>query len=310
MVFGVFVADFPYRANNEGELSFMSNDSIKIINNEGEWWYGELIRTGELGWVAPSYGHIVDSVSPYSNLPDKDKLERRKALFVEIIQIEATFISDLSIFIQTFVNPLFTRDTSFKRSFLNEPSIAISLTLLKDIFSASSNFQMGIQSAGSADQMAKCYIQFAPSLLLFSQYAAENAACLNSIKSFNRQLRDFAKEISLPEGLSIESSLVLPLEHYPKYASNFQEFVWLTPSSRSEAKPLSAALDEVILQTEKVDNTLNELAASVKLLALQSQCKFWNTSYIFIFYKFLMSTQLLEIQRFLLPHENYLKKVN
>ena len=66
----------------------------------------------------------------------------------------------------------------------------------------------------------------------------------------------------------------MPLAQYPKYAINFQEFVWLTPSGRSELKTLSTALDEIIIQTEKVDNTLNDLASSVKLLALQSQCKY------------------------------------
>jgi hypothetical protein len=271
---GLFVADFTYRGLNTGELSFQEKDSIKIINNEGDWWFGELVKTGERGWIAPSYGHMVESVNPYQNLSDKEKLERRKSLFVEIIRVEATFTSDLSLFIQTIVGPLQLRDTSFKRSFLNEPSVAVSLTLLKDIFVASSSFQTGIQNAGSADQMAKCYTQFSPSLQLFAQYASENAACLNSIKSYNRQLREFSNENSLPEGMSIESSLVLPLKHYPLYASNFQEFVWLTPSHRPETRPLTMALEQILTQTEKVDNTLNDLAASVKLLALQSQCKF------------------------------------
>jgi hypothetical protein len=270
---GIFVSDFNFDAVNEGELSFRENDKIKIINSEGDWWYGELIRTGERGWVAPSYGHIVESISPYYNLSDKDKLNKRKATFVSIVQAEANFINDLTYFIQTIINPLQNRDTPFKRSFMNEPSIAVSFTLLRDIHAASHSFQIGIQAAGSANQMAKCYVEFAPSLQLYAQYVSENAACLNAIKSFNRQLHDFLIENSLPEEFSIESYLLLPLGHYPKYAVNFQEFVWLTPLNRPESKALSAALEEILVQTEKVDSTLEDLESSVKLLTLQNECK-------------------------------------
>jgi hypothetical protein len=165
----IFIAAYPYTATNQGELSFQENDHIRILNNEGEWWYGEHIITGERGWIAPSYGSLADSVIPYDNLSDREKLDRRKALFVDIIQVEATFVGDLNLFIQTTVFPLQARNTPFKRSLLNEPSIAISFTLIKEIFDACSNFEKGIKSAGSADQMAKCYLQFAPSLQLFSQ---------------------------------------------------------------------------------------------------------------------------------------------
>ena len=165
----IFIADFPYNAINHGELSFQENDHIKILNNEGEWWYGEHILTGERGWIAPSYGHLEETIAPYSNLPDREKLDRRKKIFVEIIQTEATFVGDLYAFIQTTVLPLQARDTPFKRSLLNEPSIAISFTLIKEIYDVCYNFENGIKSASSADQMAKCYLQFAPSLQLFSQ---------------------------------------------------------------------------------------------------------------------------------------------
>lgn len=265
----IFIADFSYVATNQGELSFYENEHLQILNNESEWWFA-MKPTGQTGWIPPSYGHLSE-VSPYSNLSDREQLSKRKNLFAEIIQVEAIFINDLDIFIRTIVVPLQARDTPFKRSFLNEPSIAVSFTLIKELYTTCSIFENSIQRAASADQMAKCYLQFAPSLKLFSQYASENASCLNAVKSFSRQLREFSNDHPLPDGLSLESCLVLPLEHYPKYALNFQEFVWLTPTGRPELAFLNKALDEIIVQTERVDDTLNDLAASVKLLALQGQ---------------------------------------
>ena len=265
----IFIADFSYIAANQGELSFDENEHLQVLNNESEWWFA-MKTTGQVGWIPPSYGHVSE-VSPYTNLSDREKLNKRKHLFAEIIQVEATFVSDLDIFIQTIVVPLQARDTSFKRSFLSEPSIAVSFSLIKELYVTCSFFVNSIRSASSADQMAKCYLQFAPSLKLFSQYASENATCLNAIKSFSPQLCEFSKDHRLPDGLTLESCIVLPIRHYPKYALKFQEFVWLTPTGRPELTSLNRALDEVIIQTELVDNTLDDLAASVKLLALQGQ---------------------------------------
>lgn len=291
----LFVADYPYESQNEGELSFDQGDQIKILNSDGDWWFGELVypKYGMTeGWISPSYGHVVEESSPYAEISDQDKLNRRTALFMEIIRVETGFCQDLDIFNKTIVSSLLSRNTPFKRNFLNEASIAVSLNLLRDIFNMSSKFLAEISKADSAEKMALCYRQLAPALQLYAQYAAENAACLNAVKSFGRQLREFTNENPLPAGLSLESCLVLPLAHYSKYASNFQEFVWLTPESKPEFVSLKSALEAINLETLKVDDTLNELAASVKLLSLQSQ--FVGHPKIFVSSRRLMREGVLE----------------
>lgn len=273
----IFVADYPYEAQNEGELSFDLGDQIKILNSDGDWWYGELAQPKngvKEGWLSPSYGHWVEDHSPYSEVSDQDKLNRRTALFMDIIRVETLFCQDLDTFNKTIVNSLLSRNTPFKRNFLSEASIAVSLTLLRDIFNMSSKFLSELSKADSAEKIVLCYRQLAPGLQLFAQYAAENAACLNTVKSFGRQLREFTDENPLPGGLTLESCLILPLAHYFKYATNFQEFVWLTPETQPEYASLKAALEALNSETVKVDDALNELAASIKLLSLQSQCKF------------------------------------
>jgi transglutaminase/protease-like cytokinesis protein 3 len=271
---GIFAADFAYSSGNEGELSFQEGDNIRILNSDGEWWFGELIRTKEQGWLSPAYGHIVEDVTPYVSTSDQEKITKRSNLLKEIMRVESAYSHDLDIFVKVVITPLFQRDNAFKRSFLNEPSIAVSLTILHDIYQSSIRFFNDIAKAENSDKIASAYVVLAPSLQLYSQYASENAACLNAVKSFGRQLREFMSQNPLPQGLSFESCLVLPLEHYSKYASNLQEFVWLTPANRPELASLQLALDAVNAQTVKIDDTLNELDASIKLLSLQSQCKY------------------------------------
>jgi hypothetical protein len=271
----IFIADYPYERQNEGELSFEAGDKIRVVNSDGDWWYGELMTTKEEGWLSPLYGHVEEDVSPYigPSSTDQENLNKRTALFMEIIKVETAFCQKLDAFNKAILTPLFARDTSFKRNFLNDSSIAVSLTLMRDIFVSSSTFLQGIQQASSAEAMAASYLNLVPTLKLYAQYASENASCLNAVKGFGRQLKDFAAENPLPQKLTLEACLVLPLEHYSKYATNLQEFVWLTPQTKPEYKVLQEALAAISAQTEKVDDVLNELAASVKLLTLQSKCK-------------------------------------
>ena len=215
---GTFVADNAYASNSEGDLSFEAGDEIEVLvqNNEGESWFGICSRTNEEGWFSPMYGHVLDYSAlnnPYVDMTDDEKLAKRKEIFLDIVSHEKKFVGQLDQFIKLVVGPLLSRDTDFKRKFLAEPSIAVTLTLLKEIFAASFTFYSSLKNADSGVKLAQSYQDFAPSLQIFTQYATENAACLNAVKSFGRQFREFAKENSLPDGTMVEPYLLSPLNH-------------------------------------------------------------------------------------------------
>jgi hypothetical protein len=270
----MFIADHSFTAQSDGELSFIAGDNIKILNEDGDWWFGELARTGEKGWISPSYGHVAENESPYASASDQEKLIKRKAMFSEIYKSELAFQKNLEVFNKVIIAPLQTRNTPFKRNFLNEPSIAVSLNLLKDILTASIGILKELQLADTPEKLAATFLHIAPVLNLYAQYASENAACLNSVKFFGRQLKEFTNENPLPNNLTLETCLISPLEHYPIYATNLQELIWYTPNTNPEYSSLQNALNSINSQTEKVDETLNELAENVKLLSLQNQCKY------------------------------------
>jgi hypothetical protein len=283
----IFVGDYDYQAKNEGELSFRVGDTIRIYQSEGDWWYGEALKTGEVGWVAPTYGHTREE-SPYLNVNEEVKIKKRNELFQNIILVQSEFISVLFGFIESIIIPLALRDTPFKRSFLGEPSVAVSFSLLQEIFNACSNFDSVLRRAKTDTEVANAYVQFAPSLQLFAQYASENSKLLNSVKTHARQLSTF-----LSNGQSLEASLIMPLQHYTKYKVDFQEFVWLSFGDDRELEAVAGALDIIIAQTDYVDAKLKEEAQSLMLLNLQDQCKFC-VCLILVFITFL-SFQSLEI---------------
>ena len=183
--------------------------------------------------------------NPYLDLPDKERMDMRRQLLMDIIQSEGDFVLDMDTFLQEFVDPILVRDNAFKRSFLSESSIAVTLNLYRDIYTACNAFSLSLQSATSGEAFAKAYVQFASSLRLFAQFASVNVSCLNSLKGFGKQLRAYLRENTLPEDMTIESAIVQPIQHYTTYRQQFQNIVWLTPSSRPETQALLDAMEVV-----------------------------------------------------------------
>ena len=270
----IFIADFAFDAESETELSFSKGEIINVISQDTEWWYGEMLTTsgqstGTKGWFVPAYGHIAVSVSPYSDLPAKQMVTKRTAVAMQIFKEEKEFVNTLKSFIDLVVEPIRLLDTPFKRSLMSDASVGLSLTLIQDIYAACNNFLEGIMGSSSAIEMADCYAQFAPSLQLFSQYTSENTKALNSLKAFSKQLTEFMSGVNMPQGLTIEYCLILPLNHYTKYAPAFQEFIWLTPALSIELPSLETALISLSEHSSLVDEKNREEEEAQQLLKLQ-----------------------------------------
>lgn len=264
----ILIADYDYEAQNPGEVSFIVGDAIKIVQNEGDWWYGELTRTGEIGWIPPSYGHVRQDVSPYAGQDDKTKLAQRKVVFDSLISAQTDFVAAIRSFLENIVAPLALKDTQFKRSFLGDSSVAVSFNLLQEMFNACSNFDISLSRAKSIIEIANAFTQFAPSLQIFAQYTSENTKLLNTVGLHGRQLQQF-----IATGDVLESTLLQPLQFFATYRKMFQEYVWLTPDNNAtDMNALTTALDLIISQTDYVDAKLKEEAQSLQLLSLQQKC--------------------------------------
>jgi hypothetical protein len=180
---------------------------------------------------------------------------------------EADFITALRELLETVVNPINVRDTPFKRTFLNDPVVALSLSLLFEIHKACSNFYFALNYSKSDADIAKAYGDFAPSLQLFAQYTAENSKFLNTVERNRKNIAQcMSKEIDyIPV-------LIEPLNHYPKYRMHFQELVRNCVGSK-DSDILDATLNVLVHESEYVDIKLQEEKESLKLLALQSMCE-------------------------------------
>lgn len=285
----IFIADYPYVAAAETELSLEVNDKIVVVSKEGEWIYGykEVRGQRQEGWVAASYGHFRQS-SPYANLDDRSKASQRAVAFQSLMEAEQDFIKILQELKEALIDVVSIRDDSFKRSFMNEPSVTVSFTILADMLKACGNFAGLLSGCRDEHSVAAAFLQFSPSMQLFAQYATENIKLLNAVKTSSKGLKKL-----LPKGFQLEAYLVAPSQHYPKYKTSIQEYVWLTPNSVSGKvrEELESAMDKVIAQSDYVDLKLKEETEALRLLALQNTCKFKNTFFcVFLFVLFSCTT--------------------
>ena len=202
-----------------------------------------------------------------------DNGDGRKSVFAKILSTEVAFVILLEEFIQVVINPMNLRDTPFKRSFLGNPSVAVSFSLLQDLYKACHNFENAIRQSKSDSQLAQAYIHFAPSLQLFAQYAAENSKLLNIIKSSNRLSVGRLNEV-VDENFDMTTPLTQPMQHCTVYKTMFQEYINLTPRSGASSSVLENALEVIITQANLMDAKIKEEEDSWSLLNLQSRCKF------------------------------------
>jgi hypothetical protein len=294
-----FIADCAYRSDDSNMLSFNVGDVIQVLRSDDDWWFGTLLKEGRDGWFPPTYGSLeeldgsstsVDSQrhstavlsKAYGSLSGNDRLIEAVKIFNKLVDAETKFVDKLKKILDAVVDPLQLRDTSFKRTLMGVYSVAVSFTLLGELYSNCSSFITALRSASnnkpilptSTLAIANCVFQFAPSLRIYGQYISENSNVLNTMKSYSLQLNEFLSRNPLPSDITLESSLILPVEHYAIYRDHYERFAFLCRGSGGSAvdDAIDRSLEILSACVSDVDNLLAAEREKHILLAVQSQC--------------------------------------
>jgi hypothetical protein len=294
-----YVAEADFNAADSSQVSFKKNDVIEVLSKEDDWWYGQIVSSGLQGWLPPSYVRAtsVEIPSPvvqqkfdslpaqYSGMNARDKLVAAETVLSTIIDSELKFVNKLKVFIDACVTPLQVKDTAFKRDFMNEYSLAVCFSLMNDMVQACGTFVAALQTAHSRHQnnlsksaksIATCITEFSPSLRIFASFISENSNALNSLKGHRKGLNLFLQQHALPVNCSIETFLVLPVEHYSTYSAVFSQWVQLCVGASlgtDTGRELERAERAFLGAAEEGDAKLAAEKEKHLLLAVQSQCE-------------------------------------
>lgn len=294
-----YFADADFDAADSSQISFKANDVIEVLSKEDDWWYGQIVSSGLQGWLPPTYlrpesakvdGSILEQKfeslpAQYTGMNSRDKLVSAETIFATIVDSELKFVNKLKVFIEACVTPLQLKDTVFKREFMSEYSLAVCFSLMNDMVKACGNFVAAMQSAHSSNQsnlsksaksIAICISDFSPSLRIFASFISEHSNALNCLKSHSKGLNGFLKQHILPVNSSIETFLVLPVEHYSSYKTVFSQWVQLCSGAGlgpDTGKELERAERSFLSAAEEGDAKLAAEREKHILLAVQSQCE-------------------------------------
>jgi hypothetical protein len=162
-LFNLNLLPFPLITHHHlsGFLYLKANELIEILSSDDpDWWYGRSYLTSEEGWFPFSFGHVED-YSPsslayyqdhlllnqlYSHLSPQQCQEEALRLYHDFLATEQSYQTSLQFFIANFIQTFSLRDSSFKRSFLNEYSIALSFTLIQEIYKSSAQLLSALPS--------------------------------------------------------------------------------------------------------------------------------------------------------------------
>ena len=284
------------------KLLLKAGDIIDYLCGEvgDDWWYGKLFDRE--GWFPSTYGakydcvqvksvgtdETIDEDTYHRNLTPDDRKQALRRIFNTMIVNEQYLCDKIRSLVSNVVEPMLVRDSSFKREFMQEYSIAVLFSVIQDIETASSEFLKTLRQASVSDtgdpcfdKVATCFKDYSPSLRLFSQYTLEISNVFNSLKKFNKPLNQFLKSTTLPQDLPMEEILVLPVDHYATYLENLKCFccyagrpTWDGASiNDNEYKILSEALSTMAEYSREVDETLEEEKEKQLLLVIQNRCK-------------------------------------
>jgi archaellum component FlaC len=202
----------------------------------------------------------MEGENPFAGLSDKEKLDKRRELIVDIIHAEVEYCAELEDFHEYFIVPLLQAgDKGTMASFLQpqDAPFAQTLNAFNQIVDISVRLSKSLQSANSGELFAKALKAFASSETMnvythYIQLLPQAMEFLSSLNQSNSQLLDQFMEVNcLPEGMTVDGCFQAPATHFLTYVEQVKQFGWLTPANRqSELSPLNEALDVLLRATQ------------------------------------------------------------
>ena len=199
------------------------------------------------------------------------QLENLQACCNQAIAREERFVVTLNIMIDVVIKPLQLKNNAFKREFLQTPAIALCMGLLQDLWTASVLFLGELKLSTTPEKFAKTFEHFSESMHLHQQYVLELSSILYALKLYVTPLSDFLLTIQLPDGLSLESIIILPSNHYTMYRQYIEDYMGLIRENDPCYTTLCGVLEMINAQTDLIDEKLNEAKHGIELLNLQNR---------------------------------------
>ena len=159
---------------------------------------------------------------------------RRRRVLQEVVETEATFVANLNMFVDGYVEHFRLENSEVKKSFAGNARIAVLFSNLAQIQTINADLLARLRervaaaadTAGPSAAVGDIFTQFAPLFALYAQYTANHAKASQVLHTFETQpdflklmeelSSNFVTQYQRPSQ-SIGSYLIMPVQRVPRY---------------------------------------------------------------------------------------------
>lgn len=182
--------------------------------------------------------------------------EYKIELIGKLIEMEANFVTYLSLSVSTFSRPL-------RGFFINQQDYFTLFQNIEKILIISENFLLSMEKWSPVDfytRIGQLYTQklslFRDAFAIYLKGYYKSISLLNDLKKNSKQIRFFLKEVETSQ-LKLSQMIVSPITHIKNTLSIFKEIRKYTPESRRN--PTEAPhIDSIIFELKNLLQSLND----------------------------------------------------
>ncbi|XP_015589739.1 intersectin-1 isoform X6 [Cephus cinctus] len=270
------MALYPFRAQNEDEISFDKGDVISVISkDDASWWRGEL--NGTSGVFPSSY------VSPMSTEPTSDILlarleptERKRQEYIkELIATERAYIEDMRLVHEVFEKPL------LESLVLTVDEVEKIFVNWRDIIACNDNFLRTLRirrdnsEGGIIRMIGDILCENIPRMSAYVRFCScqiSAAVYLQRLTETSPEFLEVAQACQQDprtKGMPLSSFLIKPMQRITKYPLIVSKILEYTPPGHPDRQYLQEALAKAEEFCTQVNEGVREKENSDRLEWLQ-----------------------------------------
>ncbi|CAK9813263.1 Rac guanine nucleotide exchange factor JJ [Anthophora plagiata] len=197
---------------------------------------------------------------------EETKKNLRSQAIQEILTTEVTYLRQLEILMEYFIQPM------FKRKLLDHNLLSTVSENIKTLYNVSGELVKELKE--DPQNIAGAFYKLAPFFKLYSVYAYDYEQVLSLLQAKQENdllFKDFINnQETRPEvGRKLPSLLITPIQRVPRYKLLLQEVLQHTPNKHKEYNLLQVCLVEVEKAARHINTLIEEHEETQKLLKLQ-----------------------------------------
>jgi FYVE/RhoGEF/PH domain-containing protein 5/6 len=210
------------------------------------------------------------------------EIKKRINIVREIVATEASYVEQLNLVVDLYLNPLLSQKTD--KGILSQEEIQALFSNIALIQDLNSKFLSALRDRVSIAQpdernaaIGAVFLQFCPFFKMYTQYVnnhPEAVRVLHNTLYKREKAKQFLvvnEKISQAKGLDLEALLITPVQRIPRYKLLLEVLIKSTEENHIDYKDLTEALQLISKVAESINTAMRESQNRQEIVNIQKQ---------------------------------------